>query len=459
MDFLEGAAPEAALAPVLLEQLDELLDVAATTELDELDLLGLAASLSLDHPDPRIGLAALSLLDAVPGLLDLDDLLRRFVSDPELFHTELAEPLTAVLASRLPTDLHALGRLLLRRDLLDGALPDRLDRMLALGAHRGEPEAIVRALAAGVDHEVLAEAIERRWPPGIVRIRLLDAARTTPRPPRTARSVASILSQLRQLEDEAQPAALFLLGHQLFARGDRREARDVLIEAAALGSPEAAHDAAYLLIESAEDREDFEAALRLFEQASVLPQGKLGLGQLLITVPGREAEGCDLLLQAAEEGELEGWYVLGLMHQRGLGGLRQDDETARALHARAGQDGHLDAEFELSLMYRLGIGGDQEVELADALEDDAAFQGHPRACANRGARFARGELGASDLAMAALWYRRAARGGSAEAAARLARMCRDGEGVAQDEEQSRRWFLHAAELGWDWSGGGERPPH
>jgi TPR repeat protein len=148
-------------------------------------------------------------------------------------------------------------------------------------------------------------------------------------------------------------------------------------------------------------------------------QAALLFGKILWSTQGSHREGIELLRVAAEAGEAEALYVLGLACFRGQG-VEKDLAAARELQLAAAMRGLPDAQFELSLLLALGLGGEVDAEGARRWEAKAAKAGHPRACLNRGARLANSKR--PDWDKVAYWYARAAAGGNAEAAARLSKM-------------------------------------
>lgn len=143
---------------------------------------------------------------------------------------------------------------------------------------------------------------------------------------------------------------------------------------------------------------------------------------------------------AAEEGDLDATYVLGLIATNGSEVFEPDERKARELQAWASWHGHIDATFEYSLLLRQGIGGPRDTVTADRLERVAAEAGHPRACLNVGARV-HAERG--DCEEVAGWYERASLGGSKEAALRLVQMFLRDDGLPRDETVARKWLVHA----------------
>jgi localization factor PodJL len=77
----------------------------------------------------------------------------------------------------------------------------------------------------------------------------------------------------------------------------------------------------------------------------------------------------------------------------------------------------------------------------------AASAGDPSACYEVAIRFAQGRNTTPDLAMAAAWLERAARGGLAPAQFRLGSMYEKGVGVKKDPAEARRLYVAAADKG------------
>jgi len=77
----------------------------------------------------------------------------------------------------------------------------------------------------------------------------------------------------------------------------------------------------------------------------------------------------------------------------------------------------------------------------------AASAGDPSACYEIAMRFAQGRNTTQDLAMAAAWLERAARGGLAPAQFRLGSMYEKGLGVKKDVAEARRLYVAAADKG------------
>lgn len=201
---------------------------------------------------------------------------------------------------------------------------------------------------------------------------------------------------------------------------------------------EADPNQALCLLEAAASREHVESAVLL--------------GQVLVSLEGEQQRAARWLQWAAERGSGLACHLLGLLRFHGAGGAI-DLRAARQLQAQAALQGLPAAQFELSLLLAQGLGGPVDERGAQQWEDKAATAGHPRACLNRAVRCA--TSAPPDWNGAVSWYERAVAAGSAEAAARLCKMYLQGEGVARSQRAARRWFVLAAELGFDFSADGQ----
>jgi TPR repeat protein len=271
------------------------------------------------------------------------------------------------------------------------------------------------------------------------------------------------LGEARALTEPAERSArLFFLGRALCdsrADGAIADGRSAFLEAAALGNPWAAHDAAVLMLRGDGGPAEPERAIDLLREAAgagLLPARTL-LGRILATDPASSAEALSLLREAGGEGDPEALHLYGLLLFRGQGTVA-DPAAARDAQRRAADAGWADAMFEYALMLRLGLGGPADADAADDWERRAANVGQPRACLNLGARAVQGTPARLDDARR--WYERAVDGGSAEAAARLCRMFVRGDLGVADRDRAFEWFERARALGYRWpeasgSGGGD----
>ena len=134
--------------------------------------------------------------------------------------------------------------------------------------------------------------------------------------------------------------------------------------------------------------------------------------------------------QAADEGDPEAQYNLGVMYNFGRG-VPQSDAQAMMWYREAAGQGIADAAFRLGFMYASGAG--YPIWLHDQFYDEEAFDNAGRDVPQ-------------DDAEALKWHRIAAEQGHALAQYSLGVMYVDDKGVPRDDVQAHLWFNLAATL-------------
>ena len=257
-----------------------------------------------------------------------------------------------------------------------------------------------------------------------------------------------------QIADHAERAArLYFLGSLLCAAEDERfhaDGFEALRAAAQAGSTHAAFEMGMMLASGRSVEASRVGAVAMLRKAAEggHADAALHLARLLLEDPARRSEGIEWLQKSAASGTAEARHLLGLAHLHGLG-VPKDFAEARRLQAEAANSGVAEAQLELALMLRQGIGGPGDLRAADEWERRAADAGEGRACLNMAVYAA--TASPPRITEMRTWYERAATAGNAEAAARLAILFQGGGQLEADEEESKRWFLRAAELGYDWT--------
>jgi hypothetical protein len=150
------------------------------------------------------------------------------------------------------------------------------------------------------------------------------------------------------------------------------------------------------------------------------------------------------LKAAAEAGQAEAQFDLGVLYAQGRG-VQRDLTEATRWYRKAAEQGNAEAEFALGQMYSLGWGVPRDE--ADALRwlemaNDPDSTGPPTDWA-----LVEGYGVAKDDKEAAHWYQLAAEKGHAEAQYNLGRLYATAKGVPRDEEQALRWVRAAATQG------------
>ena len=149
---------------------------------------------------------------------------------------------------------------------------------------------------------------------------------------------------------------------------------------------------------------------------------------------------------AAEAGQAEAQFDLGVLYAQGLG-VQRDLTVAERWYRKAAEQGNAEAEFALGQMYSRGWGVPRDeadamrwMEMANSLDSD----GPPTDWS-----LVEGYGVEQDQKQAAYWYELAAQKGHAEAQFNLGRLYAAGKGgMPHDEEQALRWVRAAASQGY-----------
>jgi TPR repeat protein len=149
---------------------------------------------------------------------------------------------------------------------------------------------------------------------------------------------------------------------------------------------------------------------------------------------------------AAKCGEVAAEYNLGVMYLRGQGVGRNLD-FAFELYRRAARKGHSDAWTSLANRYFNGEGTPKNSQRGMALLEEGAALGLPDIKARLGYEYFMGVNVTKDRPRAIQLIQEAAGANSGMAMWLLSVMYRTGEGLAQNDQEARRWALAAAEKG------------
>ena len=159
-----------------------------------------------------------------------------------------------------------------------------------------------------------------------------------------------------------------------------------------------------------------------------------------------EEEAVHWYAQAAEQGDALAQFNLGAMYVEGQGVARNFDK-AMHWYRRAADQGNAPAQFSLGLLYEQSPG---TLYLQEAVQwyRKAAEQGHAPAQVNLGALYAEGHGVRQDFQEALRWYQAAAADGYAPAQFNLGVMYAEGQaGILRDLAMAYVWFSRAAAQG------------
>jgi uncharacterized protein len=149
---------------------------------------------------------------------------------------------------------------------------------------------------------------------------------------------------------------------------------------------------------------------------------------------------------AAEQGNADAQYNLGLMYANGQGVQENHAEAVRWFRLAADQ-GDAMAQYKVGLSYRNGWGLPKDYVEAARWNRLAADQGDAVAQLLMGLIYQRGEGVPQNQTEATRWYRLAAEQGNADAQYGLGVMYAFGSGVEVSQSDAVHWFSLAAEQG------------
>ena len=178
-------------------------------------------------------------------------------------------------------------------------------------------------------------------------------------------------------------------------------------------------------------------------------EAQFNLGVMYATgagVPEDDAEAVKWFRKAAEQGDAIAQCNLGNMYAEGKGVPANDAEAVKWFR-KAAEQGFVEAQLNLSAMYANGKGAPEDGAEAVKWFRKAAAQGESRAQFLLGLAHANGEGVPEDGAEAVKWFRKAAEQGFAPAQSHLGVMYANGRGVPEDGAEAVKWFRKAAEQG------------
>lgn len=150
--------------------------------------------------------------------------------------------------------------------------------------------------------------------------------------------------------------------------------------------------------------------------------------------------------EAADAGSVGAMFRLGIMYARGHG-VPQDDREAVRWYRKAAETGDAGANLNLGIMYENGRGVVQNYREAMRHYRAAAEAGLARGMHNLGRMYAEGRSLPQDDRAAVHWYMMAAKNGLDGAMLSLGEMYAAGRGVARDYAEAYAWFSVATALG------------
>ncbi|MGG5889241.1 tetratricopeptide repeat protein [Falsiroseomonas sp. HC035] len=154
------------------------------------------------------------------------------------------------------------------------------------------------------------------------------------------------------------------------------------------------------------------------------------------------------LQAAAASGDARAAYLLGQVHEFGLGGRARRGAEAARWYGQAADQGHSWAQFRLAQMLESGAAGRRDRAAAVRLTLAAAEGGVAPAAHNLGMMHRSGNGVARDVGEAARWLTVAAENGIPEAQYNLGLMYFRGDGVPRQLHDALSWMRQAAQGGY-----------
>ena len=185
--------------------------------------------------------------------------------------------------------------------------------------------------------------------------------------------------------------------------------------------------------------------LRAAEQGNANAQYRLGL--LYWDGKGVEqnySEAVRWFTEAAKQNHAEALNCLGVFAENGYG-MERDDRQAAEWYTQSAEQGNTEAQYRLGLLYLDGRGVEQNDGEAVSWFEKAAEQNHPEAMKYLGICAENGTGTEQDAGRAAEWYTRSAAQENADAQYRLGLLYLDGRGVEQNDGEAVSRFEKAAE--------------
>ena len=158
------------------------------------------------------------------------------------------------------------------------------------------------------------------------------------------------------------------------------------------------------------------------------------------------AQSCACFRRAADEGDPNGLYNLGMCHLNAYG-VPQNRAEALRLFRMAAEVGHPEAINNIGGFYREGIEVERDVAAAARWFLKSAEMGNPYGQLNYALALQRGEGVEKDVAKAVEIFRNSAGQGNAEAMNAYGMCLFNGTGVAQDRKAAVAWYRRSAAAG------------
>lgn len=186
---------------------------------------------------------------------------------------------------------------------------------------------------------------------------------------------------------------------------------------------------------------DYAQAMRLYLQATALPEAEMHIGDLYSGGQGVErdmAQSMNWYKKAAEGGSIKAAFLLGYRYETGLE-VKPDPTQALLWYRKAADQGDAEAQYRVGHVYA-HPGPLQDYKQAAEWYQKASQQGLADAQLGLGELYSSGKGVPADAHQAAEQFQMAANQGQPQAQCRLAQAFADGSGVPADLSLAYQWF-------------------
>ena len=151
--------------------------------------------------------------------------------------------------------------------------------------------------------------------------------------------------------------------------------------------------------------------------------------------------------KAAQQGQPDAQYALGLIAHIGRGGFNRNFDTAVKWYELAAQSSHPEALFQLGTLYTDGFGVGRDFKKASQYFEQAGELGHADAQYNLGVFYMTGVGVAQDPMQALKWFGRAGMKGHPDAQYNMGILYGGGMGIEENPAEAAKWLQAAANSG------------
>ena len=267
----------------------------------------------------------------------------------------------------------------------------------------------------------------------------------------TDKNSAKAFELYKRAAQEGDADAMTVVGYMLHVgegvHQDKQEAFTWTKKAAEAGDVQAMKNLAYAYKEGDSTSKNISKATEWYTKATEAgdTDSLNELGRIFF-VAGDYQKSAAYFKKSAEAGNGEGMFYIGMYYSNGYGGFPQNERLSFQWYLRAAEAGYVTGMNAVGHCYMGGYGGTtQNLREAERWLKQAADTGDPEGLTGYGDYL----LEHGSKSDAAWYYQKAVEGGYGEAAFKLGKMYRDGNGVNKSSSNAQRYFNAAENLGYE----------